>query len=104
MMNESSCRACSRELPIGESYQVRSPAGPVRLCRRCALLHGPLLLRSAKVAALVGALLVLLNQGDLILGAAPLPASMWWKIPLTYCIPFCVVTYGALANAKRPEG
>ena len=27
--------------------------------------------------------------------------DLWWKIPLTYCVPFCVATYGALANARR---
>ena len=74
------------------------------MCRRCALLHRPLLARSGRVAVIVGTVLVLLNQGDLLLSSAPWPASMWWKVPLTYCVPFCVATYGALANAKRPEG
>ena len=60
-----------------------------------------MLTRSAKVAVVVGTLLVLLNQGDTLLGSADLPAALVWKIPLTYAVPFCVATYGALGNARR---
>ena len=70
-------------------------------CLRCALLHAPLLWRSARVALVVGTFLVILNQGDKLLGDAPITFDLWWKIPLTYCVPFGVSTYGALANARR---
>jgi|TARA_B100000678_G_scaffold205973_1_gene173553 uncharacterized membrane protein YiaA len=52
------------------------------------------------VALVVGSLLTLLNQGD-ILFAGSWKAALYWKIPVTYCVPFCVATYGALSNAHR---
>lgn len=54
--------------------------------------------RSAfKAALIVGTILVLINQGDVILaGAAPNVA----KLALTYCVPYCVATFGAV-SAKR---
>ena len=36
-------------------------------CRRCAMLHGPMLRRSLRVALVVGAALTALNQGDVLL-------------------------------------
>lgn len=80
---------------------MRGPRGPLPKCLRCALLDGPLLLRSAKVSALVGSFVVLLNQGDQLLGSPALSLDLWWKVGLTYAAPFCVATYGALANARR---
>ena len=64
-----------------------------------------MLWRSARVAVVVGTFLVALNQGDrlLSLGDSALAGDLLWKIPLTYCVPFCVATYGALGNAKRRE-
>jgi hypothetical protein len=65
------------------------------------MIDGAMLRRSAIVAALVGTVLVLLNQGDVVMGPDPLPPSLYWRIPATYLVPFCVVTYGALANARQ---
>jgi len=28
-------------------------------------------------------------------------AALYWKIPLTYCVPFLVATYGALSSNKK---
>ena len=39
------------------------------------------------------------HQGNIIL-AGDFPASLYWKVPLTYCVPFCVATTGALLNAR----
>jgi len=73
-------------------------------CMWCAIAHRELLWRSARVAVVVGSLLILLNQGDKLLLAlgGDVATDLWWKVPLTYCVPFCVATYGALGNAKRP--
>ena len=49
--------------------------------------------RSLILAAIVGTILNVINQGDALLGGAPLVA---WKIVLTYCVPYCVATYGAV--------
>ena len=53
------------------------------------------MLRSVKVSMLVGSLLVFINQGDLLLSGI-LSNDLWWKIPLTYCVPYCVSTYAAV--------
>jgi hypothetical protein len=59
-----------------------------------------MLRRSLKVAAVVGTILTLLNQGDIIL-AGGWENALYWKVPLTYCVPFCVATFGSLANGRR---
>jgi hypothetical protein len=56
--------------------------------------------RSLAVAAVVGTLLILINQGNVIL-AGNAPDSLAWKIPLTYTVPYCVATFGAIMNARR---
>ncbi|MCE2405755.1 MAG: nitrate/nitrite transporter NrtS [Dehalococcoidia bacterium] len=48
----------------------------------------------------VGTALVLLNQGNVILSGSWQP-DLYWKVPLTYCVPFMVATWGALANGRR---
>ena len=55
---------------------------------------------SFKTSLVVGTLLVALNQGDIIL-SSNFPTALFWKIPLTYVVPFCVASWGALSNAKR---
>lgn len=89
-------RACGQRV-----YEVRVGAATQTQCLRCALRHPPLLWRSVRVALLVGSILVLLNQGDRLLAPEGLGPELWWKVPLTYVVPFVVVTYGALANARR---
>ena len=95
----SSCEACGVSAR-GGGYDLRKPGGTEHRCLRCAFQYRPLLNRSAKIALLVGTVLTLLNQGDQLLGLAPRSALLWWKIGLTYLVPFCVATYGSLANAK----
>jgi len=59
--------------------------------------------RSLLVALLVGTILNLINQGDALLAGLPLDIA---KLLLTYLVPYCVSTYGAvsyrLAAARRP--
>jgi len=61
-----------------------------------------MLRRSGVVALIVGTILTTINQGNIIAGG-DFPASLYWKIPLTYCVPFCVATTGALLNARARE-
>jgi len=98
---ERACVRCARGLETDPMYEMRTGRRTEVKCLRCALLHAPLLWRSVRVALVVGTFLVVLNQGDKLIGAAAPTADLWWKIPLTYCVPFCVATYGALANARR---
>ncbi len=50
--------------------------------------------RSLIIAAIVGSVIILVNQGDLIV-AGNLSPLMWLKIGITPCVPFCVSLYGA---------
>jgi len=29
------------------------------------------------------------------------PDSLAWKLPLTYTVPYCVATFGAIMNARK---
>ena len=68
-------------------------------CLRCALQFGPMLRRSLAVALVVGSILTAINQGNIILDG-DFPSALYWKIPLTYSVPFCVATTGALLNGR----
>ena len=55
--------------------------------------------RSALTALVVGTILTGINQGpELLAGHATL--ALAWKVPLTYAVPFCVATWGALSNSR----
>ncbi len=60
-------------------------------------------MRSLKVAAVVGTILVAINQGDALL-AGTLATNAWWKIPMTYCVPYCVSTYACVAAVLANSG
>ena len=92
------CDRCAREAPRF-LFQLRTGTGHVLKCGRCALRHGPLLKRSLETAALVGSILLAINQGDLLLSSR-WPAALAWKVPLTYLVPFLVATWGALLNGR----
>ena len=103
----TSCVRCSRELPPRGAYSFRpAPSAseaaplPITKCLRCALLHRPMLRRSLAAAVVVGTVLTALNQGDNLLSGR-WDAALYWKIPLTYCVPFIVATYGALTNSRQ---
>ncbi len=49
--------------------------------------------RSLKVAILVGSTLNIINQYDAIFGAGSFNGV---QAVLTFCVPFCVATYGAV--------
>lgn len=55
-------------------------------------LVAPVLTRSALVAVMVGSILNIINQGDVMLGGGLVSFP---KLALTYVVPFCVSTYGA---------
>jgi hypothetical protein len=56
---------------------------------------------SAKVALFVGTILGLINYGDRIFVRGDMPALDWVKLAVTYCVPYCVATYGAAKYALR---
>jgi hypothetical protein len=59
-----------------------------------------MLRRSLWTSLVVGSILVAINQGNVLIGGH-FPTSLAWKIPLTYLVPFCVATWGALINTRR---
>jgi hypothetical protein len=56
--------------------------------------------RALGVTIVVGTLLNLINQGDALFGGAPIG---WLKLCLTYAIPYCVATYGAVTAKMAAE-
>ena len=50
--------------------------------------------RSFFVALIVGTILNLINQGDALFGDGPVNMT---KVILTYAVPYCVATYGAVS-------
>ena len=103
----AACDRCGRQSGKGWSFAFKKPVpvgvpdeGVIIKCLRCAVLHRPMLRRSLMVAVVVGTVLTLLNQGD-ILFSGGWNSALYWKVPLTYCVPFCVATYGALTNSRR---
>lgn len=59
------------------------------------------LLTSTRVALLVGSILGLINYGDRIFLRRDMGGLDWLKVAVTYCVPFCVATYGAARFAAR---
>jgi hypothetical protein len=55
---------------------------------------------SLLTALVVGTGLTTINHGNT-LAQGEFPADLYWKIPLTYCVPFCVATWSALGTAFR---
>ena len=47
------------------------------------------------MSLVVGTILIAINHGNLIAAGTP-PLDLYWKIPLTYCVPFAVSTYAAV--------
>jgi hypothetical protein len=64
-------------------------------------LSWPIARRSLTTMLVVGSILNLINQGDVLLRAGPIN---WWKIVVTYCVPFCVATYGAYSAFRSTAG
>lgn len=63
-------------------------------------LSGGIPCRSAITAAIVGTILNLINQGDTLWSGAHLNLA---KLLLTYCVPFCVATFGAVSYRVAAE-
>ncbi len=100
------CVRCGAEIKARRGFVFKSQpsvtsenAAPTVKCFTCALQHWPMLKRSIIAALVVGTILTLLNQGDVLLSGS-WNNALYWKIPLTYGVPFMVATYGALSNSR----
>jgi hypothetical protein len=95
MATQSTCglNDCTR----AASY--RFEAGTQDSGARCgwhALVYWPVCGRAIKVALVVGTILMVINQGDMLL-SGQLTMLIGAKIGLTYTVPFSVSTFSALA-------
>jgi len=71
---------------------------PIRAAQALRMvLQGSYVRRAFWVAVVVGSLLNLVNQPEAIFGSATL---VWWKLCMTYVVPFCVATYGAYSAVR----
>lgn len=86
-VNLTACARCGRSLTGQTAYVLDGQ--PRHL--GCVLIYRALLRRSTLTDLVVGAILTAINQGTVLI-AGNFPAELLWKIPLTYCVPFCVST------------
>ncbi len=89
------CAGCRRPLNGNNAFTL----GGERHCLLCAVRYGPMLRRSVLTALVVGTALVLINHGTA-LAAGEFRSALVWQIPLTYAVPFCVASWGALGNSR----
>ena len=68
-----------------------------RAATRCAVSDG-VPQRALIVALVIGTVLNLINQGDALFAGGSIN---WIKIVLTYAVPYCVSTYGAVTYHLR---
>lgn len=76
-------------------FRFRAAGGEVSRCTRHAIVHPPVLRTALLTALVVGTILTVINQGN-VLVAGHFPPVLYWKIPLTYSVPFGVSTFAAL--------
>lgn len=68
---------------------------PALRCLRHAVFYKPVFRRAVLIAAIIGTILFLINQLDVVL-SGKVTALVLLKIVLTYTVPFLVSTYSAL--------
>lgn len=56
--------------------------------------------RSLIIAVIVGTVLNVINQGDVVMGSATFNL---FKCLLTYVVPYCVATYGAVSALQAQQ-
>ena len=64
------------------------------------ILRADNLRRTLAVALVVGTILFVINQLDIVI-AGRATAATWAKVALTYLVPFCVANYGLLVGQRR---
>ncbi|MEM7232849.1 MAG: nitrate/nitrite transporter NrtS, partial [Planctomycetota bacterium] len=92
------CESCGSSLSGSAGFVLRDARERKVKCARCSLVDARLIRRSSVVALVVGTCLVGLNHGDRILAGTFSWSTDWFRVALTYVVPFCVSTYGSLAN------
>jgi hypothetical protein len=93
------CDLCSRPA----IYRFGSRDGSTHRCLRHAVVYPPVVKRALRVALVVGSLLFIINQADIVLHGN-LSSGVALKIGLTYLVPFSVSTYSALQINRITPG
>jgi hypothetical protein len=86
---------CAYGHAASRRFRFAGSGTPVEKCLRHAIGHRPLLRNAIATALVVGTILTSINQGNVLLDGR-FPAELWWKIPLTYSVPYMVSTWAAL--------
>jgi hypothetical protein len=76
----------------GPAHKAASAVGRPRLLD--IVFERGIVRRAAFTGLIVGTILNLIAQGDFLVRGEALD---WFKIALTYCVPYCVATYGAVS-------
>ena len=92
---------CPSEHAPRYRFQFESRGDDSHYCLRHAIGFQPLVRTALMTAAVVGIILVAINQGNILLGGH-FPDALFWKIPLTFSVPYCVATFSALRMARVP--
>ena len=108
----SSLRVCKcpdpADSPLAEFDRTVSASGRARpTWNRVSEIPGVCLDRGNlsqcfAAAALVGTILSLINQADVVVGGQAI-ATTWIKVGLSYLVPFCVSNYGIAVGNRRSE-
>jgi hypothetical protein len=64
------------------------------------VLHRPHLGKTVRIALIVGTVLFVINQLDVVVRGEATPV-VWLKVALTYLVPFCVANLGILIASRR---
>ena len=92
---ETASGLCACGHAAARRFRFAAGPAPVEKCLRHAAVHRPLLRNAVATALVVGTILTAINQGNVLLDGR-FPAELWWKIPLTYSVPYMVSTWAAL--------
>ena len=99
------CFDCDKVISRENRYFKIGSTGSIK-CFACAAQDSSLLRRAAIISLIVGTLLTIINQGDLIF-TGQFEADFAWKIPLTYMVPFMVswtsVMSASLVTSEDPR-
>ncbi len=68
-----------------------------------ALFDREIVFTSIRVALVVGTVLGLINYGDRVFLRHDMHGLDWVKLAVTYCVPYCVATYGAARYSARKK-
>jgi hypothetical protein len=90
------CDICGR--PAHYRFALTLPNAALR-CWRHAMVYGPVVRRALDVALIVGTIIVLVNQADVVL-SGKLSAPVLLRIALAYLVPFLVTNYAALDSNR----